>query len=273
MLKIKRSFIGTTVTDSFHGDSNQFLQSLLIEVVTENYRQLMSESILVSSEGDKALNPDPPLRANEMIMSSLFANALSKTAARSRSEARVDRGESDLSDDNEDSAVTSKTGRVDFLAWYGRRTYAIELKMATMNCSTAQLNKTVQDRWDRVVIQTSDAQTFLRERNKEDRIRYPSPVSLALMVVVGRRAISSESAKTLDEDISNLEDEFFKELAKLDKPPSFQAIYTFPKEFRQFVPRRNGRPATNLKNIIYTPFVAFLARPAVNSTKAAGNEE
>lgn len=51
----------------------------------------------------------------------------------------------------------------------------------------------------------------------------------------------------------------------LKPQPAFQAIYKFPEEFRGLVPRRKGMEAPKSGRAMYTPFVSFIAKPAVNS--------
>ncbi len=147
------------------GDCNgtgEFLKSVFIEVATENYRQLMQENMTL---GDKPL--DPPLRASERIMSGLFANAISKVSARSRPEARIDREKERDNDPNAPDGDKKKSGagRVDFLAWYGNRTIAVELKVAGMNWSDPQITVQARNRWKKVVTQADSAKKALMERS------------------------------------------------------------------------------------------------------------
>jgi hypothetical protein len=266
MLKIHKKFDGKTVTAAAAGDTNQFLQSVLVEVATENYRQLMYESIVL---GEDSL--DPPLRANERVLSGLFSNAIGKTAARSRPEARIDRSEIEettdalMKNDPDSASSSTRAGRVDFLAWYGQRTYGIELKMAAMNCETPKVTTQVQKRWETVVAQAVDVQNCLRTRQREDKMRYPNPVSLALMVVIGRRVVSDEA---MLDDITEMESKFLKQLESMKPRPLFMAMYTFPMEFRRLARRSRGQTSRD-GSTIYTPFVAFIARPAVSSAKGA----
>lgn len=204
MLTIIKPFSGATVNDPSSGDSNRFLENILVEVTAENYKQMMHESIFLNKAGpaDLAGLIDPPLRGNERILSGLFGNAISMIAERARPEVRIDRGEigkgsyEDLKNDNEDDledesdGERKRVGRIDYLAWYARRTFAIELKAAFMNCESNALNVRIQKRWGKVVEQSAIAQTWLRKCNKEDSIRYPNPVSLSLMAVIAKRAVT-----------------------------------------------------------------------------------
>lgn len=285
MLKIYKELAGKRAISPEWGDANGFLQSVLVEVATENYRQLMFESLALapSNETDVQLHLDPPLRANERVISGLFATAIGRIAPRSRPEARIDRTEwqaaaDALSDDAlGGDGTTTRAGRVDYLAWYGQRIFAVELKAAAMNCEKPQVTETVSRRWNTVVEQARSAQTHLRQLQAIDPARYPDPVSLALMVVIGRRAMSvsneedGDAAKpgkkeALDADIEGMASRFMESFKGLDNPPTFRALYTFPPEFRQLAPRQEGRAVANKGKSIYTPFVAFLAKASVRGS-------
>jgi hypothetical protein len=215
---------------------------------------------------------DPPLRANERILSGLFGNAIAAISERSRPEVRIDRVEdnfetlkNDTVDDSEDESGNCKlhVGRIDYLAWYANRTFAIELKSAFMNCETNIINDKLKKRWKKVVEQAAKAQTWLRKRNKEESLRYPNPLSVSIMTVIAKRVASKEKVAEFDSEISNFEDSFIKELSQLEPKPQFLALYTFPKEFRCLAPRKHGKPVDG--NMIYTPFIAFVVRSNVNS--------
>jgi len=277
MLTIIKPFTGTTVKDTSSGDSNRFLGNILVEVTAENYKQMMHEAIFLKDAGVTDLTGilDPPLRANERILSGLFGNAISMIAERSRPEVRIDRGEiaeeryeelkNDIEDDqgDEPDGGRNRAGRIDYLAWYAKRTFAIELKAAFMNCESNLLTAKIKKRWGVVVEQAAMAQTWLRKRNKEDSIRYPNPVSISLMAVIAKRAVNVKKVKELDKGVESYGKDFLGALSKLVPKPQFQALYTFPAEFRCLAPRKHGKPVDG--NMIYTPFVAFIARSNVNS--------
>nr|CUV24074.1 conserved protein of unknown function [Ralstonia solanacearum]CUV37661.1 conserved protein of unknown function [Ralstonia solanacearum]CUV38860.1 conserved protein of unknown function [Ralstonia solanacearum]CUV64277.1 conserved protein of unknown function [Ralstonia solanacearum] len=265
MLRVIKPFAGKTVTDAEAGDLNCFLRDVLVEVASENYRQTMYE--VMALEGQQT-GLNPPLRANERVMSGLFATAISRAALRSRTEVRIDRPESAESIGEQDGAEangrTTNHGRVDYMAWYGTRVIGVELKMAGMNCEEPKLTDHIVRRWTKAVEQAKTVQDCLRVRQKEDRVRYPNPVSLALMVIVGRRSIV-ENAQFSDGDLKDMQDATTQMLAKLTPRPTFQAIYTFPSEFRTLVPRHKGVEVQKSGRAVYTPFVSFIAKPAVNS--------
>jgi hypothetical protein len=273
MLEIVKSFQGRTASNAEAGDLNEFLRDVLVEAAGENYRQTMYEAMALAKKDRKkqTLELDPPLRANERVMSGLFATAISRSSLRSRSEVRIDRRELDLTadaldpDDDVEVSPVANHGRVDYLAWYGSRVVGIELKMSSINCQKPALSRQIIERWERVSTQAQTAQDYLRARQREDKARYPSPVSLSLMVVVGRRAVKLENIGTLNKLVPTMRDHAIQTLSQLENRPGFVASYTFPEEFRVLVRRRSGVALASGDSAIFTPFVIFLAKPAVNA--------
>jgi hypothetical protein len=245
MLLIQKPFGGATVSDPNSGNINRFLENILVEVTALNYKQMMHEAIFVK----EARLLDPPLRANERILSGLFGNAISTVAERSRPEVRIER--------------VGQDGRIDYLAWYANRAFSIELKSESMSfeSNSKELPNKIASKWKSVVKQAKDAQTCLRKRNKDDAIRYPNPVSISLMTVIAKRVANKEKAEKFNTNIDNEGLQFLTLLSKLEPTPQFKALYTFPQEFRCFARTSKGQP---VEKDIYTPFVAFIARSNVN---------
>jgi hypothetical protein len=235
----------------------EFMRSVFIEVATENYRQLMQESM--DLDEDEPL--DPPLRANERVMSGLFANAISKVSARSRPEARVDRELDDDPDAENEEGKNSKAGRVDYLAWYGNKTIAVELKVAGINWSSPKITAIAKKRWKGVVGQANTAKNALDKRSNEDKNRYPNPSSIGLLVLVARSAKVTENMN--EEEIEKARVQVIEEIkTEIKNDDSFNpeiiSTYTFPSEFRDFIKKRKGKENID-KKISSTPFVVFLA--------------
>lgn len=255
------------------GDINGFLRNVLVEVATENYRQLMYEVLWqADSASETSIYLDPPLRANERILSGLFANAIAKVAPRSRPEARInriERIEEDQTNDVETESPPDRAGRIDYLAWYGNRLVGVELKAATINCDSPAVTLTLQRRWDNVVEQAASAQQHLRKLQRTDKARYANPVSLALMVIIGRRTMSEDVALNWDgKKVATKHSEFTKALIGMAKRPQFVATYTFPEEFRMLARRKKGNIDHSKEGGVFTPFVGFVARIAVNTTSS-----
>lgn len=270
MLIVHRSFGGMKSVDARAGDVNEFMKSILVEVASENYRQTMYELISLvpdKYQGDRYL--DPPLRANERVMSGLFATAISRVASRSRTEVRVDReldvsseimegAESDQ-DDGDNSVVS--VGRVDYLAWYNKRTVAVELKMAGFNCQDPLATENIVKKWEKVVKQAQTAQSSLKDLNSRDRVRYPEPISLSVMVLLGRRRINGKLSMG-DDGLEEMKNSALNMIYGLKKKPSFVASYVFPREFRQVAIREKGYAKENSLGV-YVPFVFFIGKEFV----------
>ncbi|ANH72323.1 hypothetical protein ACS15_2220 [Ralstonia insidiosa] len=217
MLRTIKTFAGKTASNSEAGDLNRFLCDVLVEVAAENYRQTMYELMALTTKGDAGRQFDlaPPLRANERVMSGLFATAILKALLRSRTEVRIDRleqaltldalNEADAPSEGSEVSPSMKHGHVDYLAWYGSRVIGIELKMAGMNCERPAPTRPIIRGWRKAVEQANTVQSCLRDRQKEDRARYPNPVSLALMVLVGRRNAGIESIDEMNHSIDDME--------------------------------------------------------------------
>jgi hypothetical protein len=70
--------------------------------------------------------------------------------------------------------------------------------------------------------------------------------------------------------IGALEADLIETLVRLNPEPTFRTPYTFPKEFQAPVPRKRGLAVVSNDNkAIYTPFVAFVAGPAVATTSSS----
>jgi hypothetical protein len=51
MMKIAKYFSGVTVKDPRSGDTNRYLENILVEVTAENYKQMMHEVIFLRKSG------------------------------------------------------------------------------------------------------------------------------------------------------------------------------------------------------------------------------
>lgn len=261
MFRIVNSEIGNRANKN--NSVHDFLSSLLIEVATENYRQLMFEQLMFSANksGENILL-DPPLRANERVMSGLFSIAISRVAARSKPEVRIDRiYEPDDDSEDENPKTETSTGRVDFLVWYNSSTIALELKVAYINWASPKITEITKKRWSDVVAQAETAHEALIDRQNE---RYPSPHSIGLMILVSRSAVKA-TEKTIEngkEKKASFTDEHITQvtemLNRLEPQPDFIATYTFPAEFRNFVRKRKGKENEEGEQRS-TPFVTFIA--------------
>jgi len=85
------------------------------------------------------------------------------------------------------------------------------------------------------------------------------------MTIIGRRSIGVDEFNTLNDNIEIMEASTLDVLSKLMPSPGFKAIYTFPVEFRALAPRQKGHGKPQDDRAIYTPFVLFIAKPAIKS--------
>ena len=223
-----------------------FLKSILVEVVSENYRYLMYHTAFDRKEGGadkKAI--DPPIRDNEVVLAGLFSTAISRLCPRYRTEMRIDRK-------NEDQA--KKTGRADFVAWHGDFVVAIELKASHMSFTTEKCTENASKKWDEAIEQAKSSLGFLEE-NKADGSKY---YSVALMAIIGREDEKSINKKLDSEESLN---EILKNFDKAmidDLKPDFYAKYTIPKDFRTVPRRRSGATVTG--ELSCNPVVGFAAK-------------
>lgn len=266
MLQIFKELKKQTAKEQALGDISEFLKSILIEVVSENYRHLMYESVKASKDDLKDYLFNPPLRARERIISGIFATAISRVAPRSYPEARVDRDFEDDGDEleGENPNGSIKPGRVDYLSYYHDRVIACELKSGFVNSDKLHgepnadyLTAILSKRWHTVVHQAKTAQNYLLKQDKE----YNSPVSIALMTVGARRTMSrSKTDAKVEEDFAkNFSHSLCNHLATKDgEHPEFSAVYTFPEEFRRFVRLKRGKTEESSES--FMPAIAFVAR-------------
>lgn len=256
MLELYRTFKGKGAVDQYPLNKNRFLESVLVEVVTENYRQMVSETLIRAQEARRTglLRLDPVLRAAESVGASVFQTAISRVASRSRSEVRVERGDD-----------ASTRGRVDYLAWYANHAIGLELKVARMALGLAEPSPVdeaesparIGNRWRNVVGQANSAAVTLGRLKEEDPKLYPRPFCLPLLVVVGQRRLKPDAIDTFEEHLDDYKQAFCE---RLPKDADYLALYTVPQEFRRTCVRRAGKADRDSESVLYVPFYAFLSK-------------
>lgn len=175
-------------TDHKRGNIQHFLDRLLVEVISENYRYFLAQHL--ATELPLEEKPEtycwPPLLSSERQVSGLFATGLSRISPISRPEHPVSRVRKAAAD--EESEAQSSTGRIDFLAYYGNRDVALELKRYPISTvGDSRTNKGLKNQWDVVSNQSKQALLHMRKQPRD----YTSPVSVGLMVIrVGRKVTS-----------------------------------------------------------------------------------
>lgn len=191
MIITKKSVGLKRATDPKRGNVQQFLDRLLVEVVSENYRYFLTEHL---SMGDPPeANPEqrcwPPLLSNERQVSGLFAIGLSRVCPISVPEHPIARFDKVATD--EEVATESRSGRIDFLAYFGNRSVAVELKRCCISTlgHAGEMNS-LGKLWAEVENQSKEALVHMRKENKY----YVSPVSIGLLVIrVGRKVTKLKS--------------------------------------------------------------------------------
>jgi hypothetical protein len=209
------------------GNVQLFLERLLIEVISENYRYFLSESISdnESSFAENAAESWPPLLANERQVSGLFAIGLSRASPISRPEYPIDRIRRI---DNGVSKAQSSKGRIDFIARYGHRDIALELKC----CSISTIGgvgdkKGLRDQWQVVSRQSKEALAHMRNSKYFD-----SPVSVGLLIIrPSRKVTKNVDIEAARQEASELLERMAEEAQKATRADFF-AHYVPPKEMQ-----------------------------------------
>lgn len=182
-------------TDHERGNVQQFLDRLLIEVVSENYRYFLAQHRAHGLPPEEL--PEtlcwPPLLSSERQVSGLFATGLSRVCPISMPEHAITRTSRTRSDSEGESSP--RKGRIDFLAFFGNRDIAIELKRCPISTLGDAREKTgLTQLWKTVESQSKEALIHMRR----PRAGYDAPVSIGLMVVRVSRKVTAR--RDLDEE-------------------------------------------------------------------------
>lgn len=234
MLTIVRRVAQKRATDPQYGNVQTFLERLLVEVVSGNYRHFLHERVAFGPISER---PEelcwPPLLANERQVSGLFFSALSAVCPVSRPEESIRR---QISSKRKNGRPTVHHGRIDFAALYGARHIGLELKRVSISSLTGRSKVSAASRrglttlWGKVDEQAGTALSHMRQYKEE----YHRPVTIALLVIRVTRTVTS--AKTVEEvrsaSASRLQD-IIKELESGMRPrPDFLAHYIPPPEMQ-----------------------------------------
>ncbi len=185
-------------TDHERGNVQHFLDRLLVEVVSENYRYFLAEHRLqgLPPEDFPEASCWPPLLSNERQVSGLFAIGLSRVCPISMPEHSIARSGKNLSDNDTDKS--KRNGRIDFLSYFGNRNIAIELKRCPISTlGDAREKAGLTNLWNTVESQSKEALVHMRSL----RDGYDSPVSIGLLVVRVSRKVTAQ--RTLDQERVN----------------------------------------------------------------------
>lgn len=223
-IKLKRA------TDHARGNVQQFLERLLVEVVSENYRYFLTEHLYFGTDDKPSHQPEhrcsPPLLSNERQVSGLFATGLSRVSPVFRQEHPISRSNRTAAD-NDDRL--SLAGRIDFLSYYGNRDIALELKRCPISTVGAPgFKKGLTAQWNAVSKQSKDALAYMRTM----RNNYTSPVSVGLLVVrVGRKVTVRRDLEQARADAANALPGVAAAVNDLTRA-DYVSFYTAPREMQ-----------------------------------------
>lgn len=229
MLEINKRLTLKTAIDAATGDIQVFLERLVVEVVSANYRHFLSEKTELDRNGYENSNHIcwPPLFANERQVSGIFSSSLNAMCPSTSAEHKVHRR---LEIDEEEGTLIGVPGRVDFMSSYGNRYIGLELKRGTIGTTESGEYIGLKSKWDDVEKQSKDVHTFMRQ--KEYTKDYPNGTGVGLMVIRVAKQVSKN--KDVPEEIERLSDKtknISSEINSLLKP-DFLATYTPPAEMQ-----------------------------------------
>jgi hypothetical protein len=216
-------------TSPERGNVQLFLERLLVEVASENYRYFLSEHLSFRRlrEPETHVFCWPPLLANERQVSGLFAVGLSRVCPVSRPEHPITRAQSRR--EGQDDLPQSRSGRIDFIATYGQRQIALELKrcpIATIGNPSTKAGLSSQ--WATVSSQAAQALSYMRS----ERTVYDFPVSVGLLVIrVSRKVTSKREVEAVREAEAKLLPSIATSVKKLTSA-DFLAYHTLPTEMQ-----------------------------------------
>lgn len=235
MLTITQPVVQPRATDPQYGNIETFLERLLVEVVSGNYRHFLHERVAFSAKlGNESKRPEeqcwPPLLAIERQVSGLFFSALSSVCPVSRPEQRVRRPAVVKGR----KAPKESAGRIDFAALYGSRHIGLELKQIPISSLKAGTKQGAADlrglaaRWKKVSHQASTALQYMRDYPLE----YHYPITIGLLVIrVSRKVSSRRDPYELQRELSEQLPEIVRSVESSIKP-DFLAYYQPPPEMQ-----------------------------------------
>lgn len=231
MLKVINQVRLKRATNPEHGSIQTFLEQLLVEVVSGNYRYFLNEHLINSAPdlNEAEAYCWPPLLANERQVSGLFANALAAVCPVSRPEFTISRpGVTD----KRGKEGPERSGRIDFFATYGKRCIGLELKQIPISSlGDTSAKRGLSARWDSVKEQSSQALSHFRGAPSI----YPHPVTVGLLVIRVSRKVSKKKAPAdVRTEAVNQMTSMLRDIGSRLKP-DFLAHYVPPVEMQTFL--------------------------------------
>ncbi|WP_143171382.1 hypothetical protein [Rhizobacter sp. OV335] len=276
MIEIVRRLNGQRAT-SESGSAQDLLERLVVETVAANYRHFSHELLVRARELERDnADPrdarywcDPPLFHRERQLSALVGHAFSTICPVSDVEYGVARTH----------GGASYKGRVDYFGLFMHRATALELKMTTVAINAKSELRKVKGRWKEVDEQAKNALAYMKDP-KHQKLTYPDPMSVALLVVrlhrgkwSGRRLSKKDSEmlggderqeqlRSARQKFTNSAEEDVRNAANLLRKACkarFVATYVPPLEMREYAGQDDE---DDLFRIVSG--VVFLASPRVN---------
>ena len=228
-MKIIKTINLKGATNSSIGDVQVYLEQLLVEVISANYRQFLTEKTERIRNGNEnaEFNCWPPLFSNERQVSGIFASGLNNLCPSTFAEHKIQR---DLERSEDENELRGTAGRVDFMSSYVNRYIGLELKQVSIGTTAAGDYAVLKNKWDQVYNQSKEVHTYMRQ--KEFRSIYPRGIGVGLMVIRVSKQVSSKW--DIANEIKLLADEtkgLFREIENSIKPDFF-AEYTPPAEMQ-----------------------------------------
>lgn len=260
MLRIVKRIESRKAKNAEHGNVQQFLERLLVDVAAANYRYFLSDYVNKSrlDPEDPHKSCHSPLLENEKQLSGLFASSLASFCP-------VFRPEFPLS------------GHVDFMATYGQRDIALENKRVTIeSIGNRKEAQKVSKKWLEVVNQSKRRLELMAGPGG----RFHHPASIGLLVVrmsqkvrvkrnVDAHVQATEAIEAAVSDMKVGAAQLGKSVGKVDSRSQahFVATYEFPREMQLMKGWKTEKLATEERVF---PGVVFLAHVGALSTGRRG---
>jgi hypothetical protein len=256
MLEVVQSLSSARAKNAEHGDMQTFLERLLLEVISLNYRYFVQERLAWGKVGAERWCW-PPLLANERQVSGLYAQALSQVCPVSRPELGITRSQS--KDQLDEGRATESNGRIDYFATYGRRSVGLELKRVAVSTFADKFSwGNLKRNWKKVDEQALQCLQYMRKTPAD----FPYAVGVGLLVVRVGRTIAQATSETARVDAEARFGELTPAMQKAMKP-DFLAVYRPPREMQV----SDGWGKNQDKSAVF-PGVLFAASVHVRAAKA-----
>lgn len=255
MLEVVKGLSSSRAKNAEHGDMQTFLERLLLEVVSLNYRYFVQERLAWGEAGAERWCW-PPLLANERQVSGLYAQALSQVCPVSRPELGITRSQS--KDQLDRASSQESNGRIDYFATYGRRSVGLELKRVAISTLADKFAwSNLKRYWKDVDEQALQCLHYMRKTPAD----FPYAVGVGLLVVRVSRMVTKRKSEAALIDSGNWFREFTPAIQSVVRP-DFLVSYRPPLEMQV----SDGWGKNQDKSVVF-PGVLFAASVHVRVSK------